>query len=390
MGSTCFGSCTGLESIEIPNSITTIPYRLFSSCTNLKEIILSEGIKTISNSAFEYCSNIEEITIPKTVTSLATNAFYYCSKLQNIDLTGNNNYKFENGLLLSKNGEILYYVINSVTKLNIPNTVITIAGIGESNKLEVVEIPEKITNITANFEAPSIKSINVDENNLKYASINGNLYDKKVETLIRYCSNDSTVTLPETVKEIKGRAFTGQSNIKNINLPEKLTTIGGFFLQGTNVSSLYIHENINSISISAFTGLNVDITIAENNQTYKSEQRMYILSKDGETLVAVSKNLENYNIPSSVKTLGPECFYNKTKLKSISIPSTVTAIGSSTFDFCSNLKQIDIPNSVTQIGYNAFSRCDSLTQINIDKKEGDISGEPWGAPYGERAVFWKN
>ncbi len=390
MGSTCFGSCTALESIEIPNSITTIPYRLFSTCTNLKEIILSEGIKTISDSAFEYCSNIEEISIPKTVTSLATNAFYYCSKLQNIDLTGNNNYKFENGLLLSKNGETLYYVISSVTRLNIPNTVITIAGIGESSKLEVVEIPEKITNINTNFGATSIKEINVDENNLKYTSINGNLYDKKVETLIRYCSNDSTVTLPETVKEIKSGAFAGQSNIKNINLPEKLTTICGFFLQGTNVSSLYIHENINSISISAFTTLNVDITIAENNQTYKSEQGMYILSKDGETLIAVSKNLETYNIPSSVKTLGNECFYNKTKLKNISIPSTVTAIGSSAFDFCLNLKQIDIPNSVTTIGGNAFSRCNSLTQINIDKKEGDISGEPWGAPYGERAVFWKN
>ena len=31
----------------------------------------------------------------------------------------------------------------------------------------------------------------------------------------------------------------------------------------------------------------------------------------------------------------------------------------------------------------------SLTQINIDKSEGEITGEPWGAPYEERAVFWK-
>ena len=363
---------------------------MLSNCTNINEIILLEGITTIGQCAFEYCSNIEEITIPTSVTYInAIDCFLGCFKLKNINLTGSNNYKFENGLLLSKNGEKLYYAISSITWLNIPNTVTIIDGIGEPTNLQIVTIPEKITNINTSFGTTSIKAINVDANNLNYTSINGNLYDKKVEILIRYCSNDSTVTLPETVKEIKTNAFTGQSNIKKIELPKKLTTIHGFFFQGTNVTSLYIHENINSISPTAFAGKNIDITISEDNQTYKSEQGMYILSKDGKTLIAVSKELETYNIPSSVTKLGTYCFYYKNILKNISIPSTVVEIGSSAFDFCRNLKQIDIPNSVTTIENYAFSRCDSLTQINIDKKEGEIAGEPWGAPYGERAVFWK-
>lgn len=387
IGSTCFGSCTALESITIPGSVKTIPSRLVSACTNIKEIVLNEGITTIKAAAFEYCNNITEITIPKSVTSLNSSCFNGCSKLKNIGLEGNDNYKFENGLLLSKNGDTLYYAIYSTTQLNIPSTVITLAGIGSSPNLQTIEIPATVETINTIFPPESIKAINIDVNNPNYASINGNLYDKNIETLIRYCSNDSTVTFPETVKTIKSRAFTGQSNIKNLNLPEKLTAIGDFFLDGTSVTSLYIHENINSISTNAFS--NVDITISEDNQTYKSEQGTYVLSKDGTTLVTVSKNLEAYNIPSSVKKLGRYCFYSKERLKTISLPSTITQIGELTFDACTNLQKIDIPSSVTAIGSTAFSRCDSLTQINIDKKDGEITGEPWGAPYGDRAVFWK-
>ena len=382
-----FYNCKSLETIKIPGAVTKISTRLLSGCTNIKEITLLEGIKTINQMAFENCRNIEEINIPKSVTSLRASCFNGCSKLKNIGLDGNDNYKFENGLLLSKNGDTLYYTSYSTTQLNIPSTVITLEGVGASPKLQTVEIPATLETINTVFEPAAIKAINVDVNNPNYASINGNLYDKNIETLIRYCSNDSTVTFPETVKTIKSNAFRGQSNIKNLNLPEKLTAIGDFFLSGTSVTSLYIHENINSISISAFS--NVDITISEDNQTYKSEQGTYVLSKDGTTLVTVSKNLEAYNIPSSVKKLGRYCFYSKNKLKTISLPSTITQIGELTFDGCTNLQKIDIPSSVTTIGSEAFARCDSLTQINIDKKDGEITGEPWGAPYGDRAVFWK-
>lgn len=235
----------------------------------------------------------------------------------------------------------------------------------------------------------SLKEINVDEYNTNFTTVNGNLYDKNVETLIRYCSNDNTVILPETVKNIKSYAFYGQKNVETLNLPNNLTTLESHGILGTSISSLYIPENVNSIFTSSLGSANIDITISEENQTYKSEEGIYVLSKDGTTLVTVSKNLEAYNIPSSVKKLGRYCFYSKNKLKTISLPSTITEIGELTFDGCTNLQKIDIPSSVTAIGNEAFARCDSLTQINIDKKDGEIIGEPWGAPYGERAVFWK-
>ena len=45
---------------------------------------------------------------------------------------------------------------------------------------------------------------------------------------------------------------------------------------------------------------NVDVTVSEDNENFKCEQGTYILSKNGEKLIAVSKNLETYTIPSCV------------------------------------------------------------------------------------------
>ena len=74
-----------------------------------------------------------------------------------------------------------------------------------------------------------------------------------------------------------------------------------FSLRGTSITSLYIHENINSIGAMTFSGLNnVDVTVSEDNENFKCEQGTYILSKNGEKLIAVSKNLETYTIPSCV------------------------------------------------------------------------------------------
>lgn len=47
-----------------------------------------------------------------------------------------------------------------------------------------------------------------------------------------------------------------------------------------------------------------------------------------------------------------------------------------------------IQSNIENIATNAFTRCNSLKEIIIDKKEGEISGAPWGCPYGLRAVFW--
>ena len=53
-----------------------------------------------------------------------------------------------------------------------------------------------------------------------------------------------------------------------------------------------------------------------------------------------------------------------------------------------SLKEITIPQSVTSIGADAFLHCGNLTAINIKGTANRISGAPWGAQYGNRAINW--
>ena len=194
--------------------------------------------------------------------------------------------------------------------------------------------------------------------------------------------------LPNEVKVIGAYAFEGQKKIKNLTLSNGLTTLDNASLVGTSINSLSIPKSVNSISTSTFVNLNVNVTIAADNQKYMVLDNMFIVEKDGNRLITVSKDLETYNIPTTIQTIGRMAFYYKRNLKSIIIPNSVKVIEGLVFDYCANLQKIEIQSSVESIGSNAFSRCNNLTEIIIHKGENDITGSPWGCPYGLRAVKW--
>ena len=77
------------------------------------------------------------------------------------------------------------------------------------------------------------------------------------------------------------------------------------------------------------------------------------------------KNFTSITIPSSVTSLGDDCFGGCTSLKSITIPSSVTTLGQQCFSGCYGLTSITIPSSVTKLGLLCFSGCESLTSITI-------------------------
>lgn len=70
------------------------------------------------------------------------------------------------------------------------------------------------------------------------------------------------------------------------------------------------------------------------------------------------------------------------------IKEGVKIIEAAAFSQCANLQRIEIPSTVTSIGSDTFERCTNLTDIIINNKEGTISGAPWGAPKGMRAIKW--
>ena len=63
----------------IPSGVTVIAQRAFVSCKGLNSIVIPEGVTTIAGEyAFHGCSNLSRITIPSSMTNIGDGSFYNC------------------------------------------------------------------------------------------------------------------------------------------------------------------------------------------------------------------------------------------------------------------------------------------------------------------------
>ena len=75
-----------LESIVIPNGVTSIGERAFLYCENLKTVTLPDSVTEIGDMAFSYCHALREVSLPKRLTKIGGGAFMMCSSLQTIKI----------------------------------------------------------------------------------------------------------------------------------------------------------------------------------------------------------------------------------------------------------------------------------------------------------------
>lgn len=84
----CFYGCSGLTTVNLPDTVQSIGNGAFSDCTDLRGIKLPEGLETIGQQAFCGCSGLEAIYIPGSVQSIGSNALESCPNLRHIFIVG--------------------------------------------------------------------------------------------------------------------------------------------------------------------------------------------------------------------------------------------------------------------------------------------------------------
>ena len=89
LGYGSFAGCSGLREVNIPSCVTKIPNALFYECSSLSNLEIPEGVTTIGYSAFCGCTNLTQITIPAGVELIDMYAFAYCSGLKRVIILGN-------------------------------------------------------------------------------------------------------------------------------------------------------------------------------------------------------------------------------------------------------------------------------------------------------------
>ena len=277
---------------------------------------------------------------------------------------------------------------SSLTSIEIPDSVITIGiwAFSGCDSLANVVIPDSVTSIGvgAFSGCHSLISIAVDENNIAYKDIDGNLYTKDGKTLVQYAigKTDTTFIIPDGVEIIEYEAFYDCDSLASVAIENSVKTIGSYaFSHCSSLESVVIGNSVETIDYSAFSYCDslmsvvigdsvssiandtfcncsslTSITVDENNTAYK-DIGGNLYTKDGKTLVqcAIGKADTSFMIPEGVETIG---YY--------------------AFDNCDSLTSIVIPDSVTKIGFYAFSGLSDLTDVYYTGTEEEWAGIDMG------------
>ena len=436
LGSRVFYDCEALTSIVLPSSITTIPdsafYRCnalaevtipegvthlgensFQNCTALKSVVLPSTLETIDTYAFYNCYNLVAITIPENVRRIGHDVFTYCSRLKEVKWNANNyrgRMPFDNirtqitTFIFGDAVETIpAYCCSGMSQLRnivIPNGVKTIsyAAFHRCSALESITIPKSLTTMDEYVFDGCSKLTSVMWNAENCTTFKWNAFDD-----VR--SQITTFAFGKTVAIIPDNCCRGMNNLKEVNIPSDVHTIGQYaFYDCSALESITLPSTLKKVYCGAFSRCGnlkktnymgdiaswcgIEFSCYDSNPIYYSEN-FYV----NNTLIT------DLEIPYGVSSIGDYAFYYNISLKSIEIPSTVTSIGSDAFYYCSSslnhiwvnannpvyddrggcyalietstnklilgCRNSSIPNTVTVIGRNAFRDCDKLTSITI-------------------------
>lgn len=337
IGNEAFSGCSGLTSINIPNSVTSIGYAAFGGCSGLVSVTIGSRVTSIGRYAFGSCTSLTSISIPSSVTSIGESAFSGCSGLTAVIIPNSVVYIGEDAFLNCTNLQYNEYGYACYLGNN-DNPYLALVK-AESTDITNCIISEGCRFIfrSAFFGCNVLLSVNIPSS---VTSI-GNM-------AFLGCSSLTSVTIPNGVTSIGEYTFRSCSGLTSINIPNSVTSIGyEAFAECSCLTSIDIPNSVISIGAQAFRGCSGLVTVSIGSR----------VTSIGNGTFYNCGGLTSVIIGRGVTSIGGFAFNGCSKLTSITIPENVTNIGGSAFYGCSGLTSIAIPESVTSIGSNAFNGC---------------------------------
>lgn len=369
----------GCKNSVIPNdgSIKAIAPYAFDGCDGLTSVTIPEGVETIGRCAFENCSQLSEISLPESLRSIGYGAFYGTAW----DDAQPGGLRYLDNWLIDCNTTLTQALIR-------PGTV-GIAGhaLGDCYRMTEISVPDTVKYISreAFIGTPAAQScilpegvVSVDswdsyfyptdsENGLYYhnnilLAINWNELEEAEMTDIvvkegttciagdafhitessfgwyDHMDYATSVTFPNSLKEIPDRALLGMQGLTEISL-------------GTGLEKIGERAFFGCVSLEK-------VTVAGNGET---EIGPFAFAECGITQLTIG---------DGVKRIGKGAFQGCVLLSDVTIGDGVTAIDDEAFAGCAYLAHLTIGKKATQIGNLAFSMVipsgapdDEMTQL---------------------------
>ena len=259
------------------------------------------------------------------------------------------------------------------------------------------------------FMDHKFNSFVVNSDNLFFKVVNGVLYDRSGEILIRVPNNfQGKLVIPKGVTTISSYAFYQCENLTEVVFPQGLKTIEGYaFSECEKIRKISFPESLQYIGDSAFADcIKLEtITIPDktevsfdvfNNTLYMNREKnwqngvLYI----GNHLISAQKLTESaYTIKEGTLSIAAEAFQGITTLNKVVIPNSVTDIGIWAFAGCSNLTTVVTPQKGCNVSTEAFKNVPSAPDSSVPNKSdlvyyGTILGEVQAKSNAKDSTFY--
>ena len=200
LGDNCFEDSSGLTSVEIPSSVTSFGNSCFSSCRSLASITIPSSVTSLGDGCFQYCRGLTSITIPSSVTSLGDFCFDHCSGLTSITIPSS----------VTSLGKYCFWYCSGLTSISIPSSVTSLGVFcfDHCSRLTSITIPSSVTSLG--------------------------------HYCFRHCSRLTSITIPSSVTSLGEHCFYDCSGLTSIIIPSSVTSLGrNCFGDCSSLESLY-------------------------------------------------------------------------------------------------------------------------------------------------------
>lgn len=330
-----FLDCTELTGIKIHDKIESICDEAFLNCSSLEEVKFPNSLTEICNGAFRNCSSLKDVVFPSSIKSIGYSAFRDCTSLTHVTIPSGLDYL----------GSYIFEGCTGLTSV-VANTLSQSIFVRCTN-LKSVELKEGITSIPqgAFNGCASLTGIDLPNSltSLADASFSG-------------CSSLERITIPANVSELGEHVFSNCTSLVEVTSEAVAPpTAATNTFMGIPDAALYVPEGSEDAYRNA-TGWDVFKTV--NGKDLDNEYSLLNYKKLDDGV-----SVEVTTVPSG----------NSSYTGDIRIPPTtildgveynVTAIGEKAFRY-SKITSITIPSSIKAIGEEAFFECEALTKIVV-------------------------
>ena len=362
IGKSAFQNCTNLLELYIGKNIGTIGQYAFRGCSSLKELVIGDSVKTIAPSAFAGCTALTSISLGKSFSDgiMLSLIFTDPMNLDSITVSEENpTFLDEGNCLVDTTTNTLYMGTNSTVIPKDVETIYNKAFYGRTG-LESIVIPASVTKINAQAFDGCANLKQVISKSVSPANLNNTSY------VFRGISSDAVlyVPTPDAVASYRTNAWAAYfsdvkvGGIDANGITWKLTTEDNGANYTLTISGNGAMEDYSDMTTVPWSKNKIgEVVFNKITKVVVEEGVTHIGNLSLSTLGYYNSNdVEiQFDLPSTLLSIGKDAFANSYGLRSLEIPAAVNKIGSSIHRNCVNLSSITVAEGNT--AYKAIDNC---------------------------------